>query len=273
MKLRGSLAAVALTLTLVSCSSQNNAPQVTVEGASSALRWVVYLLNNGGMESRPAALLGTYATSFLASGYSLSRTALIGAEQQIILFFEKNQQENESYQLLQDFGNALAVDIPDFLNRSPDRSASLTQYTDALKAYQAAAQRQQDVLKERQKEAQNKRRELTKELSALERDQDRAVRQKDYVTAGSLQDAISDKSQEVAEADTEEKQLRDTDYLYTQALRLADTRLTAMEANREVLIAGVKIVDVPGIANIGILKDAKSTDRLRNNGNGYFDGL
>lgn len=268
---RGVVTAAILTCVLASCGTSSVVSDMPVFAATSAVRWAAFLLNGGGMESRPSALLGTYAVTYLAQGRSMARTALVGAQSQIDLFFEGTRQENESYQLLQDFGNALAVDIPDMLNRSPDRALALNQYVDALGTYQAAAQRQLEALEGTYDQSQEERREKRRDLTDLERRENTAIREKDYVTAGSLQNAISDAEQELAEIDAKERQLRDVIDIYEDVLEAAETRQTAIASNREVLIAGVKIIDVPGIADIGIVQGDGT--RLRYSNGGAFGGL
>jgi hypothetical protein len=265
---RRSIAGLMLTVMLAGCSQQSVPPTVAVHAAETALRWAVYLMRGGGVASRPTALLGTYTASYLAQGVSLSRSALVGVQQQINLFFEKAAQQNESYQILQDLGSALGVNVQDLLNRSPSRAKDLDTYVEALRILTAAAERQEAATDSKAKDADAVLRAKRKILSDLQRTLSTATRQKDYVTAGSLQDPISTAQQEVSKAEADVKEFRNLLSLYRDVLKVAAIRTTALVANREVLIAGVKVVDVPGISDIGVVQGNPS--RLRNAGGGTF---
>jgi chromosome segregation ATPase len=261
MKVRKSIAALLLTASLAGCSGDNAPPQVAVQAAQTAARWALYLLRGGGIEFRPTALLGTYVASYLAQGTSLSRTALIGVQQQLAMFFEETAQQSESYQVLQDLGSALAVNVQDLLNRSPNRGQDLDAYIDALRILTASAQRQQEATEELRKQAEGVLREKRRNLSKLQSELSKATREKDYVTAGSLQDSLNTAQQEVASAEAEVKEQRNLLDLYRDVLELAAERTIALVANRDVLIAGVKIVDVPGIEDIGVITDPRARNR------------
>jgi hypothetical protein len=223
------------------------------------------------MEFRPTALLGPYVASFLSQGNSLAKTAILGV-QHITAFFERTVQDEEAYALLQDIGNALAVDVQDMLNRSPNRGQALDTYIASLTELQKASQSQLEALEGRLDTAQDDRREKQRTLTALERQLRDAINNEDYTTAGTLQTQISDAREPVAAADAVAEELQTLVDVYEEVLEVSDTRLTAMTSNREVLIAGVKIVDVPGIADIGIIQgDGR---RLRNtSGLGGRSGL
>lgn len=259
-------------LVLASCTRSPETPNTAVHAAQSAVRTATYLLQGGGLIFRPSALLGTYVASYLAQGTSLAKSALKGVEQQIALFFEETSQKDESYQLLQDMGAALAVKIPDMLNRSPNRARDLDAYVSALRALQAASQRQNEALNSKKDTAQDILRERQRHLSDVKRELTKAIRDEDYVTAGSLQDAVNKAQTDVASADADLKEVRNILALYNDVLDLSEERITAIIANRDVLIAGVKVVDVPGIGDIGVVQGDPS--RLRNNkGRSVFDGL
>lgn len=223
------------------------------------------------MEFRPTALLGPYVASFLSQGSSLAKTALLGV-QQISQFFEREAQDEEAYALLQDIGNALAVDVQDMLNRSANRGETLDVYIKSLTDLRTVSQSQLEALEGRLDAAQDDRREKQRALTTLERQLRDAINDEDYTTAGTLQSQIGDAREPVAAAETVVEELQTLVDVYEEVLEVSETRLTAMTANREVLIAGVKVVDVPGIVDIGIIQG--NGRRLRNtSGLGNPSGL
>lgn len=249
-------------LLLASCVSQPEAPAAAVHAAIRAIPSATYLMLGGGMPMRPSALLGPYVASYLGQGFSLSRSALVGVQQQIALFFEETAQENESYQILQDIGSALTVNVQDMLNRSTGRARDLDAYVDTLRTLMAASQRQREAIDGKRDIAEDVLREKRRRQSDLKRQLNLAVRDKDYVTAGALQDGANDAQEEVAVADAAAKEYQNLVNLYDDVLELAEERVNAIVMNRDVLIAGVKVVDVPGIADIGVVQGNPA--RLRN---------
>ncbi len=241
-------------------------------GAETATKWTSYLLRGGGLAFRPSALLGTYTADYLSKGSSFSAGAMHAALQHMAIFYEKVTQQNQAYQLLQDIGSALAVNIQDMLNRSPNRARDLDTYTQSLQALLDSATREEASLDGKYDAAQDDARAKRRIVSDAQRQLDIAVRNKDYVTAGSLQDTVSAAQEESTKAESAEKELRTILDIYENVIEVAQIRLNAMKANREVLVAGVQVVDVPGIADIGIIQG--NSTGLRNTGNqGAFGGL
>jgi hypothetical protein len=264
---------IASALLLASCTRTPETPVIVVHAAIRAVPSTLSLMLGAGMAFRPSALLGTYIASYLGQGTSLSRSAIVGAQQQIALFFERTAQENESYQILQDIGSALSVNIQDMLNRSTNRARDLDGYVDALRTLAAAAQRQHEALDSQLDTANETLREKRRHHSDLQRELTKSIRDKDYVTAGGLQDGVNDAQTEVAIAEADVKELRNIIALYDDVLELAEIRTSAIVANRDVLIAGVKVVDVPGIADIGVVQGNPERLRNRPTNGGTFGGL
>ena len=243
---------------MAACSSGGDAPtdfatRVAIQGTESSK----FLLEGGNRKPRPGAPLGVYSTSHLALATSLSRTALQAIQVQMESFQSTQRQENEMYAVLQELGTTLQVDIQDTLNRSPDRAKTLDDYVVVMRRQIASAQTQVTAVEERYETMVDRRRERRKEVSDIERELNTAIREKDFVTAAARQQVLSDREAELAEIEIEERQLRDTQFVYEDLLDASDERLNAILANRAVLIAGVTVVDVPGIEDIGVFRDER----------------
>jgi len=62
----------------------------------------------------------------------------------------------------------------------------------------------------------------------------------------------------VGEINAKEQENRDTLTTYQNLIAIADQRIKAIEQNREALIAGVKVMDIPGVDNLGVIQGRSS---------------
>jgi len=259
---------------LVSCggSDQQEEEQeadtgiLQVSGAkSSAL--IASTVSKGGfgfvLLQRPTAPTGVFTSMFLSQGEFLpSNSAIMGVESQVSLIRGQEKVDtDETFSLLQEFGNILQVDITDMLNRSNDREETLNQYLTSLKDTGGRMERRKTELDERLDIVKKNRVNQRKIVRDRNREMENALRDEDYVLAGSLQERLSAEEGTLAEIETEERLSTDIIDRYKDLLKIGQERYNAILKNREVLIAGVRVVDVPGIDDLDILY--KETYRRR----------
>jgi len=206
--------------------------------------------------SLPGASLGLYVSHFLSQGLTpRAITALRGIE--AFLRFTQGSDPMESadtFALLQEFGNVLQVDIRDILNRSTDRPTTLTQYTDALTNITERSKRMAEDLENRSDDLRTEQRAARAAESDLQRRRDKAYKAQDYSTAGSLQEELGGVQLEVARIAGLVEAVRDVLNAYEKLIEVAEERLSAIEENREVIIAGLTVVKIPGIEDLGLLE-------------------
>lgn len=186
--------------------------------------------------------------------------AQTGVEAGVTLLLADRKTLSGSLLLMEQLGTTLEVDLPDYLNRSPDRQKTLDAYVNVLKqlrlnsgAEYTALTQQLDALKD---ELRDKRNAANK----LQRDLNSALTKKDYATASDLQSQVGTAKVEQAKADAQVNQVQSIVNIFKTLNAVADQRLQAIAANREVLIAGLHVVDVPGIDDLGVLKTKNSRD-------------
>ena len=208
---------------------------------------------------RPAAALGTYVSYFLGKGaYPSVGSAMKGIEAQVRFLQAYNPlTSDDTFTLLQEFGNVLQVDVTDLLNRSTDRPHTLTAYTDGLRNITERAENMVKELENRAADLRTQGRDAHSQVSALQRSVDQAYRTQDYSTAGGLQQQLADAQTRVSQLTTEDTQVRNVENTYKRLIDVAQKRLNAIEENREVLIAGLTVVQLPGIEDIGVLETQK----------------
>lgn len=247
-------------LTLTHCQ-KNPAPQTQpateVSGALHGITWTRELLPQNVMSgiNRPGAPLGIYITSFLidATGIHL-QSATSGVEQGLGIITADQESLSGSFLILQQLGVVLQADVPDMMNRSDDRQKTLDAYIDSLTQILDRSKAQLTALKQQQSA-------LLKDLHAkrgvvagIQHDLNTALQKKDYTAASAKQTAIVDAKAQEAAVDAKQNQLQSTINLYTNLNNVGNRRLKAILANRAALIAGVQVIDLPGVNELGVLK-------------------
>ncbi|OGJ67167.1 hypothetical protein A3B61_03250 [Candidatus Peribacteria bacterium RIFCSPLOWO2_01_FULL_53_10] len=254
---------IGLTVLLAGCSffggkeeSPNEEGDLPVSGAVGGIS-AVYKLATGPatLLPRPSAALGFYIATYLAQGIFLPvRSAWIGIEAQQKLFLgQGSASADETFTLLQELGNILQVNVSDILNRSPDRRETLDQYLQSLHNVFVLAERKKGELESSSEALRAEEREKRKTADEIERAINRALDDEDYTGAGSRQRELMEAQGKVAEVETKREQTEDIGDRFKKLLEIAEQRIIAIEANRLILIAGLQVVQLPGIEDLDIL--------------------
>lgn len=261
-----SIALACAALLLTHCQAQENPnPPVDVFGAQIGVLQTAELLTGVSMRGAPGALLGLYIAGFMVNeSGTFVQGALYGINTGLDSLIDSEESPGESFELLQQLGVVLQVDIPDMLNRSTDRQQTLDSYLDSLLEVYERSQTHITALKQQQANLINTRREKRSRVIAIQHDLNLALQKKDYTTASVKQSDIVGAKAEQAGIEAEVNQMQSTITLYTNLIKIADRRLVAIRANREALIAGVTVVDVPGIQDLGVLTKQNGTRSVNN---------
>lgn len=270
-----------LCIGLVSCggaptTDNQNKPTVSVSGAKSGIVASDTIANNvaASAKARRSALLGIFVSEYLSvsAGANAAGSALLGVEAQSDITHAQTTVTDPDYQLLQAFADALQVDVADLLNRSDNRQESLDAYTTALNnVAERANNRYKEIgvsLEEVKEDARTKRKELTQAESELRT----ALREKNFDAAGEKQKLVNERQSAFAEVDLKQEQLDDLKNTLDQLLTLYGEKILAIEKNREALIAGTRVVDVPGAEELQVIQRERGR---RSTGRGFteFDSL
>lgn len=256
---------LAATLLCTSCFSgdEEDVPTFIAIGARKGVAWSSELLFEGTVKPvpplRPSALLGPYLATYLSMPFvNANHAAVSGVFAAEMLYFGDDEGfRDEAYAILEEMGLILQVDLLDHLNRSLDRDMALETYRDGLIDVATRAQEHlTTTLESREDQSAEEVRELRSRSSLVQRNLNAALREKDYATAGTHQAALSEVQGELAVATADQREIRNIINLFEDSLDDAAERLAAIDANREALIAGVEVTDVPGAEDLGVLQDA-----------------
>lgn len=250
----------AICLVLSGCNSNENTEPLTVSGGKTAVAFIHLLTNTSAKTGKPSAALGIFTGLFTSQGIFLPvKSAMMGFEAQRKLleaFTRANTDEN--YALLQEVGGILQVDVIDMLNRSENRKDTLNTYIQSLRNAGILLERKIGELEILLNEMEDKERGEKKVARDLDREVNTAVKDQDYATASMKERELQEAKSALAETSTRADQTKDMLKRFKDLLDVAAVRLQAMENNREILIAGLRVIEVPGITDLGILEKGKS---------------
>ena len=248
---------VCLSVLATACTPARTPTDVNIKAARESIFWSQQLLPQSigtTIGSRPSAILGSYISLFLSKTSGLRVTGAKDAVNVgVSLLLDNAQTTNDSFELLQSVGTVMQVNIQDMLNRSPDRRIALDAYTDTLSNLLVQSKISQQTLEQQEKNLQATMKTQERAVSNAQSLLNAALAKQDYASASARQQDVSDAQSELTKTQTQDKQLTSTIEIFKKLNSSGDQRLSAIKANREVLIAGVHVENVPGIDTIGVL--------------------
>ncbi len=214
-------------------------------------------------KNRGASLMGVFVAEYLSQSpfFTAVQGAIDAVTVHALIFENKSNVSDPDFALLEAFSDALQVDVQDLLNRSDNREQALDGYSEAL---MNVAQR----ANERRKELQSLSADLStqskinkKELTAAQKALKTAIDSKEFDGAGEVQDLVLEKKKMQAELDTKIANTNQVIKVLDANLTFFGEKLLAMQRNREALIAGITIIDIPGVEELKLIQ----RDKRRNN--------
>ena len=214
----------------------------------------------------PSAPLGLFISSYLLHANDvLVAGAVKGMNAGADLLLADQEKPTQSFTLLQELGTDLQVNVPDILNRSNNRQQTLDSYVDTLSNVFARSKTQLTALQQQQKVLSADRDTKRNTASQIQSDLNKALQKQDYATASSKQQALSDAKTAQSKAEEQVSEVQSLITIFTNLNNIADQRLKAIAANRQILIAGLQVINVPGINELNILNNGKGNSNQNTN--------
>ena len=264
---------VIASLLLTHCQRQtSNLPETA--GARTDVFLTQQLFEGGLIGTaipKPGAILGTYVAGYLSTLPSFPfHSALSGIMAQMEFVLEDETDQSESFILLEELGITLQANVPDLLNRSPNRPRALDAYLDALQDILEESTAHVAGLEIELEELNDERSEQRGIVGDLQRELREALRSGDYTTAGAKQADVISAQTELAQTEAQQDEKRDIIRIFEDLLEIGTERLEAMQANRDILIAGLSVVELPGVDDLGLIME--QTRRRRSGDSGGLFG-
>ena len=248
------------SLLLASCGGSEEVPaEVYASGAKSAIATLEQLIKRSITLNRPSANLGVFVTLYTSQGIILpTQGALLGMDA-MARFLEAQSRSNtdENFALLREVGAVLQVNIVDTLNRSTKRAEALDIYIQSLRNVIVLAERKMQELEVLYENQRTETRDKRGEIRDLEKKLRTALKNQDYGEASEIEEQLTGITTDHAEIEIKTDQTKDMIDRFEALIEVAKERQQAVENNREILIAGLRVIDVPGIKDLNILEKGR----------------
>ena len=215
--------------------------------------------------TRASAPMGVFTSSYLAQrGFVSVRSALIGvAAQRAIIADQLLPTSKENFAILEELGNIIEIDFIELLNRSSDRAQELDDYLEDLSGTVRVAQQKLVELEVAESQYKKDRKDQRKQVRSLDKEIKDTLRNEDYGKAADIQEELTEAQSKLARTETLLDQTEDMVDRFQDMIDIALERGRAIAANREIIIAGLRVVNVPGTEELNILEGGRSARRSR----------
>ena len=257
MRRRSLAPALCIAAALAACSAEPPPADVVVRAARQALVPTMLLMDEVQVLPqflRPAVGIGIYSASSMALHSPFSVVAALQGIDSGLAMLPSTAIARDAFVAIAELGTALDVDLWEYLNRSENRAKDLSEYVAILQRLTDEGRIQQAALDVRVDDLNAARRDKRSVVSGVERTIKDAVRERNFALAGSMQEVLIREQAELSKIEVELEQAKSGTDIYDDLLQMSDERLSAIAENREVLIAGLRVTDVPGVENLDILQ-------------------
>ena len=244
-------------LLLTSCGGEvTNTPSTeSVSTAKSAL--YVQSLFSDPQAPKSSSALGVF-TTYLLETESASRAEGSQAGVESLRDIEgtspEEDYEEKSYEILRSLGTVIQTDLIEVLNRSTDRTAALNTYLESLIAVDQHGSDQLTKLQSDMETIDDERKTVRKERSAAKREVKNLLKNSDYEAASQQQKKLADIELNLAKIEAERDRIKELKKQYEDFLEISGDRIAAIENNREILISGLRVVNLPGIKDLKLIE-------------------
>jgi two-component sensor histidine kinase len=252
---------ILLLLSLASCRRAEEVTEYQVRGAQSGMRVSSELVRRAEAAAveevsslsslRVGAILSKGETT-LAFPPPLGEAPAIAAEGII-----------HDATLVQRFIELLRVNVREMLNASGDRTETLREYLASLTSHRGRGEARLRALREREDDLQDDEHRLRRSVETLREDLDEAIRGGEGTSASALMEDLLERQTALAKVQTELVVVQNSRGAFDRILPTLSDRLRAIQANQEALIKGVRVVDIPGVEDLGIIVVEEGKARIR----------
>lgn len=212
--------------------------------------------------ARQSAPLGIHLGTYFNKGEILVH----GARESISLLSPLVRTSDTSetpFMTIQTIGNLLQTNIVDAMNKNTERGEVLNHYIILLRSALQIAQKDKENLEDSRRKLVEKERDQRSALRTLQKEIDAAEKAGDFQVMGSRQRTLSETKGEQGKTEALVEEQEDTLDILDDLMHLAEERLHAIEENREALMTGIRVVEIPGIEKLGILEKRESPRRRK----------
>lgn len=247
---------------LSACGNGQEVTEYQVRSAGSGLRVGLSLLQDRSEEKLTIPL----SHLLLRIGALLSKTESVAALPSS-LRERKTEGETEFVQdaeLLQRLIELMRIDLREQLNASSDRTETLDEYMHTLTDDLQHGETRLRALRDRETNLRDDQDRLKRGVADLRDELDTAIRGGEGKSVAALSADLTERQQALAEAETSLVVVQRSLDALNRVLPSLQERIHAVQANREALLKGVRVTDIPGVDALGIIVLEDGKPRIRN---------
>ncbi|MDD5075233.1 MAG: hypothetical protein PHO54_05165, partial [Candidatus Peribacteraceae bacterium] len=198
-----------------------------------------------------------FSSMYLSQGLFVSTQSALNGVTALLKILESQEKplSDDAFALLGQLETTMNINIVETLNRSTDRVETLDQYATALKNITENSQRKNDELKASATTLEEQKKTQRQTVRDLEKEIQKAIKAKDYTTAGNKQGELTKAETTLNDTEFKEKQTNDMIDRFKKLIEGSVRRQNAIDANREILIAGLQITDPQGLKDLGVVTE------------------
>lgn len=250
-----------LMVLLAGCQREEEVTEYQVRGAQSGFRVSFELLQH----VEAAAVPAVPALSAVRAGALMSRRAEEPTFPPPLSELPASPAEEAVHdaELLQRIIELLRQDVREMLNVSSDRTETLKDYLAALSSHFQRGEVRRRALRDHEDNLRDDENRLQRGISDLRNDLDEAIRGGEGKNVSALMTEITERYAAFAVVQTSLVVVQRSLEALDRVVPTLEDRLRAVQANQEALIKGVRIIDIPGVEDLGIIVVEDGRPRIR----------
>lgn len=230
--------------------------------AQSSLRTALELAEGRDEQPVPASVAGLLAGMFFARMDPSQTPEPVEPP-------EGSEEMRVDTELLNTLVKLLSTDVQDLLNHSGNREDALDVYAESIETHAQYGHIRLRALQDKADAAEDDRRRHERRTRELRNEIDDAINSGNASRISLLTDELIQKQKLLGEADADQIVSSSLAEAYEDVLAPLGERLSAINANRDALIKGVTVTDMPGIEELKIIEYEDGKINLRR-GRSFF---
>jgi hypothetical protein len=252
-----------LSVTLSACKGTESTPTSDLPQAHagrSGLRVSLILLDHGQELSQNAAEAGSLSSVFMSE----QERGIVPIPPSALDLRPRQSTTETDAELIERGIYHLRIDMQQLLNRSTDRSTALQAYETTLESLVSDSREHLAILRDEEDRFKDEERRLKRVVRDLAKDVQKSIRGDYERDAAIIITELTESQASLIEASASLARAELFIGSYKEILEPLEDRLFALKANRDALLEGIRVQDVRGIEDLGVLERGKrETGRRR----------
>ncbi len=250
-------------LLLASCSSEEEDVFDSLRAAQSGLRITMERVQNVPEEPPlPAAAAGLIAAQIFGKGEPITIPDPLDQDGAV--------NTNADVDLLNALVTLLGTDVQQLLDQASSREDAIDFYQESVESHVQQGLIRFRAMQDIADRAEDDSNRFERRIREIRKEIDDAIGESNTSRVSLLTDELIQKQSQLAEADSRAIVNSHLSEAFQDVLEPLDERLQAIRANREALVKGVTVVDMPGVEDLKIIEVEGGRIQIRRGNRSLF---